>query len=279
MNTNKFRYYILIFILSIISTQLYAKNKSIPSGNIDNQTCIECHEKINPQLINDWKNSIHARTQPVIDCVSCHGSLHKKIAAHARPDKTCIECHGGDKSPAVHSYTSSKHGIIMRLEKNTYDWQQPLAQANYRAPGCSYCHMHDSNHNINSLSRASLMDKKAADNNETSIRSVCQDCHAPRYITRLLVNGENMLEIARKKVREGNGLIEQASALFSESELKPARQLMEKMQHHLKNVYLGVAHQSPDYQWWHGHPALDGDLIKIKGIVSELYRYKSSEIN
>ncbi len=277
MKIKLFRGYFFIFILSVLSPQLHADKNSIPSGNIDNNTCIVCHKKHNPQLIKDWGSSIHASTQPVTDCISCHGKNHNNSAAMARPDKTCIECHGGDKSPVVHSYTSSKHGIIMRLEKNTYDWQQPLAQANYRAPGCSYCHMHDSNHNINSLSRDSLMDKKAADNNETSIRSVCQDCHAPRYITRLLVNGENMLEIARKKVREGAGLIEQASALFSESELKPARQVMEKMQHHLKNVYLGVGHQSPDYQWWHGHPALDGDLLNIKGIISELYRNKDTK--
>jgi Seven times multi-haem cytochrome CxxCH len=277
MMTKRFTSYFLVCSLSVLSPLLHADKQAIPSGNIDNKSCINCHEKINPQIIKDWKTSIHASTQPVTDCISCHGKIHNNSAATARPDKTCIECHGGDKSPVVHSYTSSKHGIIMRLEKNTYDWQQPLAQANYRAPGCSYCHMHDSNHNINSLSRYSLMESKAADNNETAIRSVCQDCHAPRYITRLLVNGENMLEIARKKVREGNNLIEQASILFSESELKPARQVMDTMQHHLKNVYLGVGHQSPDYQWWHGHPALDGDLLNIKGIISELYRNKDTK--
>jgi len=41
---------------------------------------------------------------------------------------------------------------------------------------------------------------------------------------------------------------------------------------HLKNVYLGVGHQSPDYQWWHGQPALDGDLLRIKGALGELHR-------
>jgi len=41
---------------------------------------------------------------------------------------------------------------------------------------------------------------------------------------------------------------------------------------HLKNLYLGIGHQSPDYQWWHGQPALDGDLLRIKGAVGELYR-------
>ena len=44
------------------------------------------------------------------------------------------------------------------------------------------------------------------------------------------------------------------------------------MQKHLRNVYLGIGHQSPDYQWWHGQPALDGDLLRIKDYIGELYR-------
>ena len=44
------------------------------------------------------------------------------------------------------------------------------------------------------------------------------------------------------------------------------------MKIHFNNVYLGVGHQSPDYQWWHGQPALDGDLINIKSMISDLQR-------
>ena len=46
----------------------------------------------------------------------------------------------------VHSYTRSKHGIIMQLEHKRYDWNKPLREANYRVPGCAYCHLHDGNH-------------------------------------------------------------------------------------------------------------------------------------
>jgi hypothetical protein len=120
------------------------------------------------------------------------------------------------------------------------------------------------------------MDENAIEEMETKIRSVCQECHAPRYITNLLANGENMLEIARKKIREGVKLIDKASVTFSENELEPARQILTTMQQHLTNVYLGAAHQSPDYQWWHGQPALDGDLLRIKGVISELHRNKTA---
>ena len=84
-----------------------------------------------------------------------------------------------------------------------------------------------------------------------------------------------MLEIARKKVREGAKLVDQAASKFDEAELKSAREILKSMQHHLRNVYLGAGHQSPDYQWWHGQPALDGDLLRIKGLISELHRKKN----
>ncbi len=269
-----FKKYFFIFILSLVNIQVHAANKSAPAGIIENKDCIQCHKKDNPQLIKDWKKSIHASTKPVTNCVACHGKLHPQAASHARRDSTCIDCHGGKKAPVVHSYTTSKHGVIMQLEKNSYDWQQPLSLANYRAPGCSYCHMHKGEHDVNSMTRDSLMENSEADKVGSRIQSVCQDCHAPRYITQLLANGESMLEIARKKVREGTKLIDQSSAVFSDAELKPARHILKKMQQHLRNVYLGAGHQSPDYQWWHGQPALDGDLLRIKGLIDELHRNK-----
>lgn len=269
-----FKKYFFIFILSLVNIQVHAANKSAPAGIIENKDCIQCHKKDNPQLIKDWKKSIHASTQPVTNCIACHGKLHQQAASHARRDSICIDCHGGKKAPVVHSYSTSKHGVIMQLEKNSYDWQQSFSLANYRAPGCGYCHMHKAKHNVSSMTRDSLMQNNATGKIESRISSVCQDCHAPRYIRQLLANGESMLEIARKKVREGTGLIEQASVEFSSDKLEPARQIMKSMQLHLRNVYLGAGHQSPDYQWWHGQPALDGDLLRIKGLIGELHRTK-----
>jgi hypothetical protein len=49
------------------------------------------------------------------------------------------------------------------------------------------------------------------------------------------------------------------------------------MQSHARNVRLGVGHQSPDYQWWHGQPALDGDLLRIKGLIAEHERRRAGQ--
>lgn len=81
-------------------------------------------------------------------------------------------------------------------------------------------------------------------------------------------------EIAIKKVNEANNLMIQAESVFNKNELQPVKQIMKKMQQYLRNVYLGAGHLSPDDQWWHGQPALDGDLLRIKGLIDELHRHK-----
>jgi hypothetical protein len=272
------------FCLSAITVNLFAAeampSDTLPSDTavLDNLACIQCHEKENSALIENWQISAHATARAeeddIVNCVSCHGQLHKDMAAKARRDETCIDCHGGRKDPVVHSYSTSKHGALMQLEKNSYDWKQSFELANYRAPGCGYCHMHQNNHNVSITARYDLMSSIEAGKVQNKTREVCQDCHSPRYITQLFSNGEAMLEVARKKVREANVLIEQAEKIFSDAELGPAKKHRKKMQQHFKNVHLGVGHQSPDYQWWHGQPALDGDLLRIKDSIGELHRLR-----
>jgi len=264
-----------IFFLFTISVNVFgAENIPLPTAVLKNTACIQCHETQNKMLISEWHDSMHAVANPVVDCVSCHGELHRDVASYARHDEACIDCHGGKNDPVVHSYSSSKHGILMQLEKNSYDWSQPFELANYRAPGCGYCHMHQSNHNVSVTVRHDLMSNLETAEVQDETRAVCQECHSPRYITRLFTNGESMLEIGRKKVREGRDAIKQAANIFTDTELMPAEKQLKKMQQHLKNVYLGIGHQSPDYQWWHGQPALDGDLLRIKDYLGELHRVK-----
>jgi hypothetical protein len=266
---------VYVFFLCAITEVIFAA-EGIPSSTtvLENPECIQCHQKLNNSLIKKWQNSAHASTDPVVDCVSCHGKLHKDMVINSRRDETCIECHGGKKDPVVHSYSSSKHGTLMQLEKNSYDWSRTFELANYRAPGCGYCHMYQSNHDVSATVRHDLMNDQGIEEVQDETRAVCQDCHSPRYITDLFTNGESMLEIARKKVRETEDIIKQAANSFTDAELMPAKIQFKKMQKHLRNVYLGIGHQSPDYQWWHGQPALDGDLLRIKDSIGELYRLK-----
>ena len=258
---------IMMLTFSSIS---FAADSSL-SGVMTNEQCIQCHEKTEGDLIESWRNSSHAKSEALVDCVACHGTEHESVATKARQDQICVDCHGGAKDPVVHSYASSKHGVLMKMEAVSYDWTKPLAMANYRSPGCAYCHMHAAEHDVSGSVRQDIMQE--SETVQDAMRSVCMDCHSPRYIGLLLENGEAMLEMARKKVREADNLIEHAEAEFSEQQLVPVRQQRQKMQQHLANVSLGAGHQSPDYQWWHGQPALDGDLLRIKGMISELRKY------
>ena len=267
----------LFFVWLIGFASISLADIPIPAGTFENSACLACHQQQDAELVAAWQESVHAQAETMASCVDCHGNTHGNAAARARRDGVCIACHGEADSPVIHSYTTSKHGVLVRLEQEEWDWDHPLELANYRAPGCSYCHMQKGNHNVSASVRVwSAMEETDAAERERvqdAMRAVCQDCHSPRYITRLFENGEQMLAIGRMKVREAAAVIAQAEGKFTAEELATAREHLVKMQSlHLENVYLGVGHQSPDYQWWHGQAALDGDLLRIKGAVGELHR-------
>jgi hypothetical protein len=98
---------------------------------------------------------------------------------------------------------------------------------------------------------------------------VCGDCHAPRYIAEQTDTGLRMVEIARMKLREAREMMAHYQETPPAGDRRVLDALFSGMQVHGRNVRLGVGHQSPDYQWWHGQPALDGDLLRIKGAVTE----------
>jgi hypothetical protein len=105
----------------------------------------------------------------------------------------------------------------------------------------------------------------------------CGRCHSPRYVETLRVNGERMLEVGNMKQREALALLTRARGQFPATALRDMERHYEHLQKHLRNVRLGVAHQSPDHQWWHGHPALDGDLLRLKGAYDELMRQPGAD--
>lgn len=268
------RFWAQVMILALGWVQVSAQGtvEAVALDNTGNAgDCLACHQVKTPALVQAWRDSVHSRTQPVADCVSCHGQQHSGSLARARQDQTCLHCHGED-TPLVHSYRTSKHGVIVRLEHLNADRQQPLQGANYRAPGCAYCHLYGGNHAVGQTVRADKMDSQAGATLLNSLRPVCQNCHSSRYIKTLFDNGEAMLELGRMKLREAQPLMAEARLKFTPQQLVKAEAAYREMHQHLRNVGLGVGHQSPDYQWWHGHPALDGDLLRIKGALAELLR-------
>lgn len=265
----------VLLVLSLTALLMRpALGAEAPDGPFRNGQCLSCHAGRSPELVAAWKRSAHARAAPKADCVACHGRTHDGAAVRARRDATCVACHEKRDRASVHSYATSKHAVIVKLEQDGWDSSQPLARGNYRAPGCAYCHMHAGEHDTGR--GVSGWEPYASTDGEESVRertaAVCGACHAPRYVGEQLATGARMLELARMKIREARDVAARHHDALTEPERAEVARLLLGMERHARNVRIGVAHQSPDYQWWHGHPALDGDLLRVKGIVSERER-------
>ncbi len=228
-----------------------ARAQEAPKGAVDAVQCVDCHGRDNPELVAQWRAGPHAA--PAVGCIACHGDRHPGMAAKARPNGACIACHGGPKAVAVRTYLTSKHGVIATIEEGRWDFTQPLADANYRAPTCAYCHFHDGGHGGGA--------------GEEAVADVCVDCHSSRFAETIAAAGERGMEIGRMKLREAATVAEAAAEL---------ERMVEDMRGGaLRDLRLGTVHHSPDYQWWFGQAALDGDLLRIKAALSRLRRRRS----
>ena len=176
------------------------------------------------------------------------------VSAFAQPpagkftDAQCIACHGPE-SAEVHGWRLSKHGVLVRISTPG------------RAPGCVGCHTEDAHRPAD----AARMDQ------------TCGHCHSPRYVATLRANGARMIEVGNMKQREALQLLTRARVEFPPAALAEMEAHYASLLKHLRNLRLGVAHQSPDYQWWHGHPALDGDLLRLKGAYDDLLRGRAAK--
>ena len=100
--------------------------------------CIDCHTKITPNIVSDWKLSKHSGVD--VTCVNCHGDQHTSAADVAKvkiptPD-TCASCH----QTQVDQYKKGKHAMAWASMKAmpTIHWQ-PMALIEGEK-GCGGCH-------------------------------------------------------------------------------------------------------------------------------------------
>jgi len=218
-----------------------------PAGEFTDTECVACHVGQDAGLLATQRDGPHA----AVGCSACHGATHGRLP-RARDDATCSGCHAG---AAAASHANSKHGVLLTLAPP--DWNAPLQRGRYRAPGCAYCHLHDGDH-------GNRMDP--ARGREQAVW-VCGGCHAPRFATTQLEAGARLVAVAELKRREAAAI---AGCLPTGDETRAA--LLARVDGHLRNVRLGAGHQSPDYQWWYGQPALDGDLIRLRDRVEHWRR-------
>jgi hydroxylamine dehydrogenase len=110
----------------------------LPSFAATTNKCIECHARVTPRIVSDWRLSKHAKTG--ISCEVCHGSRHQtaadyKLAAIPTPD-TCAPCH----AKQVAEFKQSKHALAWSAMKAMPTFhEQPMAMTE-GMKGCGGCH-------------------------------------------------------------------------------------------------------------------------------------------
>jgi len=108
------------------------------ASQVSAQDCIDCHKKINPQIVSDWELSKHSKMN--VSCSTCHGDEHKSAedalkAKSPLPD-TCARCH----EKQVSQFKAGKHAYAW-----TAQWAMPSAHWQPMAlmegkKGCGGCH-------------------------------------------------------------------------------------------------------------------------------------------
>jgi hydroxylamine dehydrogenase len=100
--------------------------------------CIDCHSKVTPNIVSDWKLSKHSQIE--VTCVSCHGDQHTSASDVAKvkipTPETCATCH----QTQVEQFNKGKHAAAWAAMKAmpTIHWQ-PMAMIEGEK-GCGGCH-------------------------------------------------------------------------------------------------------------------------------------------
>jgi hypothetical protein len=95
--------------------------------------CVDCHNRANPNIIADWKQSRHSKVG--VGCETCHGEQHGGKATIPTPE-TCGGCH----PDRVEQYKKGKHAAawVAMNAMPTIHWQ-PMALIG-GMKGCGGCH-------------------------------------------------------------------------------------------------------------------------------------------
>lgn len=100
--------------------------------------CVDCHTKITPKIVSDWKLSKHSQKE--VGCAACHGDEHKLATDFAKAKiptpGTCALCH----EKQMDQFKSGKHAVAWAAmdAMPTIHWQ-PMAMTE-GMKGCGGCH-------------------------------------------------------------------------------------------------------------------------------------------
>jgi hydroxylamine dehydrogenase len=127
---------VLFFLCSLASAAMAAPVAAQGPGV--GAQCVDCHSKVTPNVVSDWKQSRHHEAG--IECDTCHGSDHLTAADAAKAKiptpETCGQCH----ETQVAQFKKGKHAMAWAAMEAmpTIHWQ-PMALTE-GMKGCGSCH-------------------------------------------------------------------------------------------------------------------------------------------
>jgi hypothetical protein len=206
-----------------------------------------------------------ARPAPAVDGRRVHGAQPDAQLMRARAILLCwIVALPAPASPA--STATPARGAqlgAVQARRHRQDRGRPRAR---RAPDCA----------VSRSSKPSSADTQHYSAKRTAGRrpgeaamESCRACHSPRYATEQNAAAQRGLAIGEMKQREAEALVEVARKEISGGTGAHRETARHAARRNLRDLRLGLAHQSPDYQWWLGQAALDGSLLRIKGALGE----------
>ncbi|MEN8151319.1 MAG: multiheme c-type cytochrome [Planctomycetota bacterium] len=161
------------FILICLAFLASACGVAAVEGSDSEQTCRECHRKLNPGLIADLESSPHEDAG--VTCETCHGDDHDQIFAvkgEVSP-MVCAECH----PKAWEEFSRSHHGRELPGTDREALWQE----YSFTAASCSTvlgCHAIQKPYPDGSIGRCgSCHPTHAFSNHEARNPRVCIGCH------------------------------------------------------------------------------------------------------
>lgn len=126
MNNFRARAFFIICLIILLPYAVFA------------QQCIECHKKLQPNIVSDWENSKHSKNN--VSCDTCHGDKHKSVQDVANvksqtPD-VCASCH----ELQVQQFKTGKHAYAWAAQwaMPTAHWQPMTLMEGKK--GCGGCH-------------------------------------------------------------------------------------------------------------------------------------------
>ncbi|MFQ6071041.1 MAG: multiheme c-type cytochrome, partial [Candidatus Aminicenantales bacterium] len=123
----------IIIILLVVAALFFF------SSTLKASKCLDCHTKVTPGIVAQWKESKHAAND--VDCSFCHGehkSAEDVIELQMPTPETCAACHLN----RVEEFKEGKHALAWAAMKAMpMVTHQPIQITGERGfKGCSGCH-------------------------------------------------------------------------------------------------------------------------------------------